>query len=98
MDEGLYPVPPDCALDTTFNPSEFQGRWYITAGGPAQPRALFLLDSSVHLNCLVLHTQCPAMGAPSRVRMLGAGLNPLFDTFDCQEHFFASPEPGGSVG
>lgn len=23
-----------------------------------------------------------------------AGLNPLFDTFDCQEHFFASPEPG----
>lgn len=23
-----------------------------------------------------------------------AGLNPLFDTFDCQEHFFVSPGPG----
>lgn len=53
VDEGLYPVPPDCALDNTFDLNNFQGRWYITAG-----------------------------------------LNPLFDTFDCQEHFFASPEPG----
>ncbi len=23
-----------------------------------------------------------------------AGLNPLFDTFPCQEHFFGNPEPG----
>lgn len=23
-----------------------------------------------------------------------AGLNPLFDQFDCQEHFFGVPEPG----
>jgi violaxanthin de-epoxidase len=23
-----------------------------------------------------------------------AGLNPLFDTFDCQAHFFGVPEPG----
>lgn len=53
VDEGLFPVPPDCSLDNTFDLSSFQGRWYITAG-----------------------------------------LNPLFDTFDCQEHFFASPEPG----
>lgn len=42
-DEGLYPVPPPCALDTKFDLSKFTGRWYITAG-----------------------------------------LNPLFDTFDCQ--------------
>ena len=27
-----------------------------------------------------------------------AGLNPLFDTFDCQAHFFGSPEPGKLVG
>ena len=27
-----------------------------------------------------------------------AGLNPLFDTFDCQEHVFAVPEPGRLVG
>lgn len=49
VDEGLYPVPPDCALDKDFDLSSFQGRWYITAG-----------------------------------------LNPLFDTFPCQEHYFAS--------
>ena len=23
-----------------------------------------------------------------------AGLNPLFDTFDCQEHYFGVPEEG----
>lgn len=23
-----------------------------------------------------------------------AGLNPLFDQFDCQEHYFGVPEPG----
>lgn len=27
-----------------------------------------------------------------------AGLNPLFDTFDCQEHYFAVPSPGTLVG
>jgi len=48
---GLYPVPPDCALDRAFDLSKFQGRWYISAG-----------------------------------------LNPLFDTFPCQEHYFATPE------
>lgn len=42
-DEGLYPVPPECALDTKFDLNGFTGRWYITAG-----------------------------------------LNPLFDIFDCQ--------------
>ena len=26
-----------------------------------------------------------------------AGLNPLFDTFPCQEHFFGVPEPGGHI-
>ena len=26
-----------------------------------------------------------------------AGLNPLFDTFPCQEHFFGVPEPGEHV-
>lgn len=52
-DEGLFPVPPDCALDQSFDLNSFTGRWYITAG-----------------------------------------LNPLFDTFDCQEHYFAIPEPG----
>lgn len=51
VDEGLYPVPPDCALDTKFDLSKFQGRWYISAG-----------------------------------------LNQLFDTFPCQEHFFATPK------
>jgi hypothetical protein len=42
-DEGLYPVPPDCALDKGFDIKGFTGRWFITAG-----------------------------------------LNPLFDIFDCQ--------------
>ena len=42
-DEGVFPVPPDCALDKGFDLNGFTGRWYITAG-----------------------------------------LNPLFDTFDCQ--------------
>jgi len=50
VDEGVYPVPPDCSLDTKFSLADFQGRWYITAG-----------------------------------------LNTLFDTFPCQEHYFASP-------
>ncbi|KAK9833291.1 hypothetical protein WJX81_003704 [Elliptochloris bilobata] len=27
-----------------------------------------------------------------------AGLNPLFDTFDCQAHFFGVPEPGKLLG
>jgi violaxanthin de-epoxidase len=27
-----------------------------------------------------------------------AGLNPLFDTFDCQEHYFGVPEPGKLYG
>jgi len=46
-DEGRYPVPKNDALVTSFDPQEFNGRWYISAG-----------------------------------------LNPLFDTFDCQVHFF----------
>lgn len=50
VDEGLYPIPPDSALDQKFDLSAFQGRWYITAG-----------------------------------------LNPLFDQFPCQEHYFAQP-------
>ena len=29
---------------------------------------------------------------------ISAGLNPLFDTFDCQAHFFTSPEPGKLYG
>lgn len=53
VDVGLFPVPPECALDNKFDLAGFQGRWYITAG-----------------------------------------LNDLFDTFPCQEHFFASPEEG----
>eukprot|EP00879_Flechtneria_rotunda_P017386 GHRR01018215.1.p1 GENE.GHRR01018215.1~~GHRR01018215.1.p1 ORF type:complete len:230 (+),score=56.59 GHRR01018215.1:2588-3277(+) len=32
QDEGLYPVPPDCALDNGFDLNNFQGRWFITAG------------------------------------------------------------------
>lgn len=32
QDEGLYPVPGDCALDEGFDINMFQGRWYITAG------------------------------------------------------------------
>jgi violaxanthin de-epoxidase len=51
VDEGVYPVPSDCALDKKFDLSKFQGRWYISAG-----------------------------------------LNTLFDTFPCQEHFFATPK------
>lgn len=31
-DEGLFPVPPDCALDKSFDLNGFTGRWYITAG------------------------------------------------------------------
>jgi violaxanthin de-epoxidase len=27
-----------------------------------------------------------------------AGLNPLFDTFDCQVHYFGVPEPGKLYG
>ncbi len=27
-----------------------------------------------------------------------AGLNPLFDDFDCQEHYFGVPEPGKLYG
>ena len=53
VDEGVWPVPPECALDANFDLNKFQGRWYITAG-----------------------------------------LNPLFDTFPCQEHYFGVPEPG----
>ncbi|WPT17766.1 Violaxanthin de-epoxidase [Picochlorum sp. SENEW3] len=56
VDEGVYPIPPDCALDSAFDLSMFQGRWYITAG-----------------------------------------LNPLFDTFPCQEHYFASPKDSSDV-
>jgi violaxanthin de-epoxidase len=55
--ELAYPVPPPSALVPTFDPSQFTGRWYITAG-----------------------------------------YNPLFDTFDCQEHFFTNPEPGKLFG
>lgn len=56
-DEGMFPVPPDCALDGAFDLSRFTGRWYITAG-----------------------------------------LNELFDTFDCQVHYFATTfdKPGPS--
>lgn len=56
VDEGVYPVPPTCALDASFDLTAFQGRWYITAG-----------------------------------------LNKLFDTFPCQEHYFASPEGSPNV-
>lgn len=56
VDEGVYPVPPDCARDKNFDLNAFTGRWYITAG-----------------------------------------LNPLFDTFPCQEHYFGVPEPGTLV-
>lgn len=56
VDEGLFPVPPDCSLDENFNLAGFQGRWYITAG-----------------------------------------LNPLFDTFPCQEHYFATPKGSSGV-
>jgi len=31
-DEGLYPIPRYCALDTAFDLNNFQGRWFITAG------------------------------------------------------------------
>ncbi len=31
-------------------------------------------------------------------RFITAGLNPLFDAFPCQEHFFASPQPGVTYG
>jgi violaxanthin de-epoxidase len=56
VDDGLFPVPPDCSLDENFNLASFQGRWYITAG-----------------------------------------LNPLFDTFPCQEHYFATPKGSSGV-
>lgn len=52
-----YPLPDDKVLDESFDMSQFQGRWYITAG-----------------------------------------YNKLFDTFDCQEHFFDNPEPGKMFG
>jgi violaxanthin de-epoxidase len=32
QDEGLYPIPSDCALDEGFDLNMFQGRWFITAG------------------------------------------------------------------
>ena len=54
---SAYPVPPETALDDSFDVSKFQGRWYITAG-----------------------------------------YNELFDTFDCQEHYFTSPEEGKIFG
>lgn len=57
VDANLFPVPPDCALDTSFDLSKFTGTWNITAG-----------------------------------------LNPLFDTFNCQVHKFSMPEPGKLVG
>lgn len=52
-----YPLPADEVLDDSFDISQFQGRWYITAG-----------------------------------------YNKLFDCFDCQEHYFTSPEPGKLFG
>ena len=55
--EDAYPLPKDEVLDETFDISQFQGRWYITAG-----------------------------------------YNKLFDTFDCQEHYFTNPEPGKIFG
>ena len=57
--EDAYPVPQDAVLDSSFDLSNFQGRWYITAG-----------------------------------------YNKLFDTFDCQEHYFSSPrdEPNKVFG
>lgn len=27
---GVFPVPPDCAIDATFDLNAFQGRWYIS--------------------------------------------------------------------
>ena len=39
------------------------------------------------------------MGVPVQGRWyITAGLNPLFDVFDCQEHFFGVPEPGKLYG
>lgn len=52
-----FPLPKDEVLDNSFDTSQFQGRWYITAG-----------------------------------------YNKLFDCFDCQEHYFTSPEPGKLFG
>ena len=61
-DDGSYPLPDDSALVPSFDPSVFNGRWFIVAG-----------------------------------------LNPTFDTFDCQEHFFkgtpaTSEAPGKLYG
>lgn len=69
VDEGVYPVPQDCALDTKFNLADFQGRWYITAGlnplfdtFPCQVRplagtAFSLLLLLSHLNSLTRATR-----------------------------------------
>ena len=43
---------------------------------------------------LFRHDRCSAQGR----WYITAGLNPLFDTFDCQEHFFGVPEPGKLYG
>jgi len=56
-DEGLYPVPPECALDTQFDLNGFTGRWYITAG----LNPLFdIFDCQVRL-CRVVHNCIPML-------------------------------------
>lgn len=55
-----------------------------------------LLAACTMLRCVPCLTPgiTAARGVPSAFPLApAAGLNPLFDTFDCQEHFFASPEP-----
>jgi hypothetical protein len=51
QDEGLYPIPPDCALDEGFDLNGFQGRWYITAG---QNPLFDIFDCQVRLPCMVM--------------------------------------------
>ena len=86
VDEGVYPVPPDCALDTKFNLADFQGRWYITAGlnplfdtFPCQVRPLAGTAFS-HSYSLTL-----TLSLALRVSLV------------CQEHYFASPPSNPNV-
>lgn len=67
--------------------------WSYGRAGAASPPPRF---HGLH----VVRTQtahvCPCR--PSARRLSAAGLNPLFDTFDCQAHYFASPEAGALEG
>lgn len=42
--------------------------------------------------------KCVCVGALQGRWYITAGLNPLFDDFDCQEHYFGVPEPGKLYG